>query len=218
MKKYLFLFFLLFALPTSPQEKGSGPLLQRKNPPSYRYEYTHRHHHYSEHFKHLGGIYLASWVVYPLTQPKTFRDQGSWENYRHHFGQLVFDEDEPFWNWLIHPLSGSQLFLYYRANGYTPSGSLAMTFLSSALFEFTIEIYTEKASIQDLYQTPVLGSLLGFGLEKISLYLLNTDYLLGKIIGHALNPMTLFWFYEGKIKVIPKFNKKSASLTLWTEF
>jgi hypothetical protein len=40
-----------------------------------------------------------------------------------------------------------------------------MAAISSALFEFTVEVYTEPASVQDLYQTPILGSILGLGLE-----------------------------------------------------
>ena len=44
------------------------------------------------------------------------------------------------------------------------SNLLGVDFIQSTLFEFLIEIYTEPASIQDLIQTPILGSL--FTLEK----------------------------------------------------
>ncbi len=231
---YRFLLLILFAfLQTIGSTKGSAnqsreaKLLEqektnksRKRAPQYRYGYINRHHSKSEHLSHLGGIYLASWALYPLTQPTAFRDKGSWKKYRKNFGKLVFDRDEPFWNWFVHPISGSQLFLYYRANGYSRVNSLGMAFLSSALFEFTIEIYTEPASIQDLYQTPVIGSILGIGLEKLSLYLLNTGNFLGRVLGHTLNPSTLFWFYEGRVRVLPSLrpDKRSASLTFMAEF
>lgn len=94
-----------------------------------------------------------------------------------------------------------------------------MAFISSTLFEFTVEIYTEPASVQDLYQTPVIGSVIGLGLENISMYLLNSGNAFGRFIGHVLNPATLFWFYEGKIQLIPKYNgKKTGSLTLTVDF
>ena len=173
----------------------------------YVYGYKNRDHTMKENLRHIGGIYLVSWAFYPLSQPEVFREEGSFDKYRDHFGKLVFDKDEPFWNWFVHPISGSQLFLYYRANGYSRINSLAMTFISSTLFEFTIEIYTEPASVQDLYQTPIIGSVLGVGLENLSMYLLNTGNMAGRFFGHLINPSTLFWFYEGKVKFIPDYRE-----------
>ncbi|MDC1173973.1 DUF3943 domain-containing protein [Bacteriovoracaceae bacterium] len=187
----------------------------RKRTPKYHYGYINREHSYSESAKHIAGIYGATLVLYPLTQPDVVRKKGSFKVYKKNFGKLVFDRDEPFWNWFVHPISGSQLYLYYRANGYNRVDSLGMSFISSALFEFTVEIYTEPASIQDLYQTPVLGSVLGVGIESLSMYLLNTGNMLGRVLGHAINPTTLLWFYEGKVRIIPEYNlKNSGRLTL----
>ena len=174
----------------------------------YHYTYIDREHTSNENIAHLAGIYGVSWLVYPLTQWETFTTEGSFEKYKDNFGKLVFDQDEPFWNWIVHPYSGSQLYLYYRANGYSRTGSLAMTIASSTLFEFTVEIYTEPASLQDLYQTPILGAVLGLGFETLSLYMLNSGNLMGKVLGHVINPMTLFWFYEGKMQLTPNFDGK----------
>lgn len=177
---------------------------QRKN--KYIYGYIDRKHKMSENLMHIAAMYGVTWAVYPLSQPDVFKEKGSWKNYRKNFGQLVFDKDEPFWNWFVHPISGSQLYLYYRANGYSRIDSMGMAFISSTLFEFTVEIYTEPASIQDLYQTPVLGSFLGVGLENLSMYLLNSGNAFARTIGHIINPTTLFWFYEGKVQVLPQTN------------
>jgi hypothetical protein len=182
--------------------------LSKKRESEYHYTYVDRDHETSENLKHIAGIYGVSWVIYPLTQPDTFKNDGSWDKYKENFGKLVFDQDEPFWNWIVHPYSGSQMFLYYRANGYSRIESLGMTLISSTLFEFTVEIYTEPASIQDLYQTPILGSVLGLGFETLSLHLLNTGNLFGKVAGHIINPSTLFWFYEGKMQLTPTFDGK----------
>ncbi len=178
----------------------------KKRIPTVQYTYIDRDHTFEESFKLVSAIYGLSWLLYPITQPETFRDDGSFTKWKNNFGKLVFDRDEPFWNWIVHPLSGSQLFLFYRANGYSRIHSLAMTFISSTLFEFTVEIYTEPASVQDLYQTPVFGSILGIGIETLSMYLLNQGNPFSSFFGHLINPATLFWFFEGKLNITPTWD------------
>lgn len=203
----------------APGEQEQLDQYRKMRQPKYHWGYIDRDHTFKESLRHVGGLYLVTWGLYPLTQPKVFKEKGSWDNYQDNLGKLVFDKDEPIWNWVVHPISGSQLFLYYRANGYDRINSLAMAFVSSTLFEFTVEIYTEPASIQDLYQTPIIGSMLGVGLETLSMYLLNTGNVLGRVLGHAINPSTLFWFYEGKVQLVPTTDFKSAgALTLMAEF
>lgn len=192
---------------------------EKRRAPKYHYGYYDRDHTVKESIGHISALYAASWIVFPLSQWDVFRDNGSLKKYGEHFGELVFDKDEPFWNHIIHPITGSQLYLYYRANGYTRMDSFVMTTISSTLFELTVEIYTEPASVQDLYVTPVFGSLLGLGLEKTSMYLLNTGNAFGRFWGHVLNPATLFWFYKGRVRLTPStdFNG-SGSVTLSVEF
>jgi len=204
----------------SPAQSGQKESkLGQSRRPKYFYSYFDRSHERQESLHYIAAVYAMSWGFYPLTQPKTFMRDGSFRNYRHNFGRLVFDQDEPFWNWFVHPLSGSQLYLFYRANGYSRSSSLGMSFISSTLFEFTVEIYSEPASVQDLYQTPILGAVLGMGLEGISMYLLNTGNPVGKFFGHLVNPSTLFWFYEGKIQLSPTINRWGGpGLNLYAEF
>lgn len=176
----------------------------RKRQPLYQYGYNDRQHSMVENVKNIGIVYGMTWFFYPLIQPKIFRGAGGIKEYSRNFGRMVFDQDEPFWNSFVHPLSGSQLYLLYRADGYDRLSAFEMTFISSALFELTVEIFTEPASVQDLYQTPVVGTLLGFGIENASLYLLNSGNTLAKIIGHAINPATLLPIYEGRTLIIPK--------------
>lgn len=183
------------------------------------YEYKDREHTENENLKHIGIMYAASWIIYPLTQPSTVKNEGSWDKYKDNFGELVFDQDEPFWNWFVHPYSGSQLYLYYRSQGYKRTSSVLMTLASSALFEFTIEIYTEPASIQDLYQTPILGSIIGLTFESLSLMFLNSGNFFLKFVGHVLNPMTVTPWTEGKTIVTPTaFKNGGAGLMLSMEF
>ncbi|RLA65425.1 MAG: hypothetical protein DRQ88_03250 [Epsilonproteobacteria bacterium] len=186
--------------------------------PTYHYHYLDRYHSVGENLKNLGTVYAITWGLYFATQPEAWHE-GSWEAWKKNFGKVVFDQDEPFWNWFVHPFAGSQLYLFYRANGYSRIDSLGMSFISALLFEFTVEIYTEPASIQDIFQTPVFGSILGLGLETASLYFLNSGNAAGKVLGHVLNLYTLFWFYEGKIKIVPMYDgPKSAAITFTETF
>ena len=209
----IFIILFLLVFPTFSAETRRELLLKqeeikksKKRTPKYHYGYLERKHSLNESLRNIGLAYGITWALYPLTQPDYFRKHGSWENYKNNFGKIVFDQDAPFWNWFAHPISGGQLYLYYRANSYSRIGSLGMAAISSALFEFTVEVWQEPASIQDLYQTPILGSILGLGIEGLSMYLLNTGNLIGKILGHTINPSTLFWFYEGKITITPAFD------------
>ena len=234
----MFAFFLgvipkiIFATSEYPKEEIKGELkselqetfahkveadpLTHKRQPLYQYDYQPREHSLSESAKNIGIVYGLTWFFYPIVQPKVFHGAGGIKTYKHNLGKLVFDQDEPFWNDFVHPLTGSQLYLLYRADGYDRLGAFEMTFISSALFEMTVEIFTEPGSIQDLYQTPVLGTVLGFGIENVSLYLLNSGNAIGKILGHILNPATLLPIYEGRTLIIPKIeNADKGAMIRW---
>ncbi len=167
------------------------------------YGYRERKHSLGAVTLQVAGIYALSWAIYPITQPTTFFEEGKWSAYKDNFGRLVWDKDEPFWNWMMHPISGSQLYLFYRAHGHTRWNSVGLTFISQALWEFTVETYTEPASFEDNYVTSVWGPILGYGLENLSMHLLNRGTPVAKFFGHLINPSTLFWFYNGKVHFIP---------------
>lgn len=184
----------------------------------YKYSYINTEHSLQNKFIQITALYGVSWLAYRLTQPSAFKKKSK-EKYFDNLGKMAFDYDGPRWNWVVHSLSGSQLFLFYRAMGHSRSSALGMSFISTALFEYTIEIYSEPASIQDLYQTPIFGSILGLGIEHLSMYLLNTNTIIGKLFGHLINPATLLWFYEGKLKIIPQYNgNNNGKITLLAEF
>ena len=200
-------------LPTLPIDR---PNVFEKH---YHYEYKDRDHTFKESAQHVGVLFGLNIFGYYLSQPDEVRENGSFEKYEENFGDIVFDKDAPFWNLMTHPLVGSQVYLYYRGFGYSPQRAFLMTAIQSTIFEFTIEIYTEPASVQDLYQTPVLGSLLGFGIEKLSMRWLNSDSQFLRTMGHIMNPWTLFSFFEGKSSLTPTFmNGRPAGLMFTAEF
>lgn len=234
MTKFVLSLVLLFSLikpdvvwaQILSKEAFAGPYLQGDviiNPkdnsrtPLYQYKYIEREHTLNENVKNIGLVYGLTWVFYPLIQPKVFKIDNAPEKFRKNFGKLVFDKDEPIWNFFVHPISGSQLYLLYRADGYSRTQAMGMAAISSTLFEFTVEILTEPASVQDLYQTPILGTVLGLGIETASMSLLNSGTTLGKIVGHAINPATLMPFYEGRTLIIPKFEDQDKGAMLRME-
>lgn len=174
----------------------------------YRYGYNDRVHTTEETIKNIGIVYGLTWVFYPLVQPKVFKIKDGVDQYKNNFGKLVFDKDEPVWNFFVHPITGSQLFLLYRAQGYSRMSALGLTTITSTLFEVTVEILTEPASVQDLYMTPILGSVLGLGIETLSMSLLNSGNTAAKIFAHIINPATLLPLYEGRTLIIPKFEEE----------
>lgn len=184
-----------------------------------RYEYVDRDHTSGQNAFNLSFIYALEVPAYILTQRDTIKKHGSWESYRHNFARPTMDHDEPIWNLVGHPVTGSQTYLYYRAKGYNRLQSLHMSFWSSFLFEFTVEIYTERPSVQDLYQTPVLGSVLGYGLERLSMFLLNSDMgWFGKGCGYLVNPMLFFGYTEIETIIYPEVSMNKQSLNLVVRF
>ena len=183
----------------------------------YSYGYNDRTHTAEEMVKDVAIVYGLTWVFYPLVQPKVFKVHDGISQYKNNFGKLVFDKDEPIWNFFVHPISGSQLFLLYRAQGYSRMGALGLTTISSTLFEVTVEILTEPASVQDLYMTPILGTVLGLGIETLSMSLLNSGTTAGKIVGHIINPATLLPMYEGRTLIIPRFEQEDKGAMVKVE-
>ncbi len=74
----------------------------------------------------------------------------------------VWDEDDIFLNWIMHPWAGAVYFMSARGSGYNKWESFAFSaFMSTVLWEYGIEAFAEIPSWQDLLITPILGSFLG---------------------------------------------------------
>ncbi len=71
------------------------------------------------------------------------------------------DEDDKYINYLLHPYWGASYYIRGRERGLDRAQSFLFSTALSTLYEFGIEAYFEKPSYQDLWTTPVLGSLLG---------------------------------------------------------
>ena len=148
-----------------------------------------------------------------------------WKNVSHH---PVVDKDDFFLNYVTHPYSGALYYMGARSAGANGLYSfLYSAALSTFFWEYGVEAFAERPSIQDLIITPVGGALLGecFYLTKRHI-LSNEEQLLGsKVLGKTtlflIDPMTevsnLIWDEDDKpmnntfqIQGMPSYSHKGG--------
>ena len=78
----------------------------------------------------------------------------------------TMDEDKWWINYVLHPYWGSAYYLDARGRGFSRWGAFCFSVTASNLYEFGTEAFAEKPSIQDIFVTPIAGSLLGMVLES----------------------------------------------------
>ena len=139
----------------------------------------------------FASMYAVQWGMYILTQRETIADHGSFNNWATNWCQPHFDNDTFQYNIFKHSIVGQGYYQFYRSRGYELKKAFLWAFASSLAFEMAIETTTEKPSLQDIYQTPVYGTILGIGLEKVSQACHRTETALGHICGYILDPFTL---------------------------
>ncbi len=158
-----------------------------------------------EKFLNFGAVYGFQWAFYFYSQQETIEsDGGSLRNWYTNPFKPHFDKDSFDYNIVKHSLVGNYYYQFYRSRGYTEKNAFFWSFMSSLAFEFTIETITEKPSYQDIYQTPVFGTVLGIGFEKASIYFHSMNTWYGTTLGYLFNPMTL----------IPQFAREDKAVTL----
>lgn len=181
-------------------------------------EVTPRDHKSGETFLYLGALYVLSGLGYYLTSREKIQANASLNNYANNFGRVVlFDTDSPNANWIVHLYTGSQTYVFYRGRSYTKTSAFLLTMAQSALFEFTLEVIQEPASLEDLINTPVLGSVLGRGFELASIELLNSEFIGFRLIGRLFNLPSVFGLYEG-VTLVPVIEPEKKGFELTVRF
>jgi hypothetical protein len=127
------------------------------------------------------------------------------------------DGDSFFTNWVTHPIVGSVQYLYYRSMGHSFLGSALGALVQNILFEYTVEGLVETPSLVDLVSTTAVGVPLGVALEESSDWLISTDFVPAKILGHVLNPMRNF-IHDRQLGVYNPFSKTFMSVSGPLEF
>lgn len=89
------------------------------------------------------------------------KDEYSFQKWRDNVGNPHRDNDTHFINYVTHPYWGATYYVRGQQRGLDRTGSFWYSVLLSTLFEFGMEALFEPPSYQDLWTTPVIGSLLG---------------------------------------------------------
>ncbi len=110
----------------------------------------------------------------------------------------VWDEDGFFYNWVSHPWAGAVYYMNARGSGFKRWECFVYSTLMSTLFwEFGVENFVEIPSWQDLFITPIIGSLIGevFFIWK------------GKIIRNERNVLNSYFLGRVTLFVMDPFNE-----------
>lgn len=113
----------------------------------------------------LGSQFVAAGIVFAMPQSASGwsadQKKNTFKHYSENFVDPVWDKDTFYINYILHPYWGATYYIRGRERGLDYSSAFVYSTLISAMYEFGIECFFEKPSIQDLFVTPVAGSLLG---------------------------------------------------------
>ena len=113
----------------------------------------------------FGTQIVAAGIIYTMPQSvsgwSSEEKKNSFKKYFNNLGDPVFDKDKFYINYVLHPYWGATYYIRGRERGLDKLSAFGFSALISSMYEFGIECFFEKPSIQDLIVTPVAGSLLG---------------------------------------------------------
>lgn len=89
------------------------------------------------------------------------KEEYSVQDWRDNVSNPHRDSDSNFINYVLHPYWGATYYVRGQQRGLDRSGSFWYSAMLATLYEFGLEALFEQPSYQDLWTTPVLGSLLG---------------------------------------------------------
>ncbi|MCF6324023.1 MAG: DUF3943 domain-containing protein [Gammaproteobacteria bacterium] len=89
------------------------------------------------------------------------KDDFSIQQYKDNVSRIVWDKDDWWLNYVLHPYWGGTYYVRAQERGFGPVGSFWYAATLSSLYEFGAEAFFEEPSIQDLIVTPVAGYFVG---------------------------------------------------------
>lgn len=89
------------------------------------------------------------------------KDESSADRWRENVTNVVWDEDDWFVNYVMHPYWGGAFYVRARERGLDRVQSFWFSTLLSTLWEYGAEALFEPVSVQDLVVTPLAGFLVG---------------------------------------------------------
>lgn len=126
----------------------------------------------------------------------------------------VWDSDNFFLNFIAHPYAGAVYYMTARSSGFNMFESFMYSALvSTFLWEYGVEAFAEVPSWQDLFVTPIVGSMFGEGFFYLKKAIIKNDSrvlnsrFLGKTTIFLMDPFNTVLDGLGyKTKVKTQFN------------
>ena len=182
----------------------------------------------SKYLLTVGGVSLAvmvagAGILYAMpTSITNWEDDGEshvtqkwWSNVKK---GPVWDKDDWFLNYVTHPYWGAVYYMQGRNAGYGPLGSFLVSVTASTfMWEYGVEAFAEVPSIQDLFVTPIIGSLIGEGFYYLSTQIKAKDE---KVFNSKALGITLLTIMDPAFLLIEKtglkdyVKKKNSNQTL----
>ena len=130
-----------------------------------------------------------------------------------------WDHDKVIFNYVLHPYAGAVYYMSARSCGFNAWQSLLYSALISTVgWEFGIEAFMERPSIQDIFVTPLVGSLIGEGFYKVKRHIVDNGYelwgspVMGNVVAFLVDPVNEVVGLFGGNKAREASKRKGASL------
>lgn len=115
-----------------------------------------------------------------------------------------WDHDKFYFNYILHPYAGAVYFMSARSCGFNFWQSLLYSaIISDVGWEFGIEAFMERPSYQDMFITPIVGSVIGEGFYRLKRHIVDNDYrlfgspVIGNIVAFLIDPVNeLVGFFD----------------------
>lgn len=132
-----------------------------------------------------------------------------------------WDHDNPIFNYVLHPYAGAAYFMAARSCGFNFYQSLLYSACISTIgWEYGIEACMERPSIQDLFVTPLVGSVIGECFYKLKRHIVSHDYtlfgsrIIGNIVVFLVDPVNeVVNLFRGSDTRTMHLGKKSPKVT-----
>jgi len=117
--------------------------------------------------------------------------QDAWRNVKRSLSAPpVWDDDDWQLNYIGHPVAGSYYYNSLRSQHASIFHSFLFATAQSCIWEYFIEATAEKPSIQDLIVTPIVGSILGESVHKLTMNMRRNGFnFFEKVFVIICNPM-----------------------------
>jgi hypothetical protein len=113
----------------------------------------------------VGLLYLLPEIVTSWSDEQ--KDAYDFQRWVDNVKNPVWDKDNWYLNYLVHPYWGATYYVRGRERGLSKFDSFLFSVFLSTVYEFGVEALFEPPSYQDLIITPLAGSLLGLYFEKV---------------------------------------------------